>query len=260
MNASLTDVDLLEYLLSGYERGARMQISTPQGTIEIKPTPRQLKCDKCSNHYEFINKIGFVCLHCKKAPSRFQILISEKAKPGQRKGRLTFVYSNKRQQVLSSFELAQELIGEIQYEVEHGTFDPSKYRKKDQKDFWITSLLDEFEKAKVGEKTPHKMSLVIDTQFPIAPSYESTYRWYIQLHRDFWQNRDVRDIKKKDLGEYVQRLKTIEKRKGGKLHSNSVKKIYDHFLVFLNWLKEQKEIISTLIAVQNKWFKRTQSL
>lgn len=210
---NLTHNMLVDYLLSDYQKGGRMQISTPQGTIEIKPTPRQLKCDKCENPYEFINKIGFVCLPCKKVPTRFQILVSEKAKPGQRKGRLTFIYTNKRQQVLSSFELAQDLLGEIQYEVEHGTFDPTKYRKKEQKEFWISSLLDEFEMGKVGEKQKRNLSLTVTLRSPIAPSYESSYRWYIKLHREFFGNKDVRDIRKKGLFEYVEWLKTVEKKK-----------------------------------------------
>jgi len=83
------------------------------------------------------------------------------------------LYSDHRGHTLDSYNLALETLTRINSEIKDGLFDPSKYFKKTQMEFYTNAKLDECYKRKVKD---------------IAPSYVATFKKHIETAREFfWQ-------------------------------------------------------------------------
>jgi len=178
------------------------------------------KCPVCGNCFEHYPRLGFICKNCKTIPKKFFIDIHYK---GQRKK----IYSDKRGHPLDSYNLALETSHYISTEIKDGTFDPSKYDKKIQSEFYIkTKLIEYYEKKKED----------------IAPSYLGTFKKHIDTAIQFFGNTDVRDIKKINLIKYKDYLESKN------LSNKTIKNYIDNLRAFFNYLKNELELITEVPA------------
>ena len=203
------DSDLIYHLLKSEESGGgNMKI---RGKIKTKE-----KCPNCKGQFDHIFKLGFICKKCNTQPRRFYVDLSCK---GQR----IKIYSDHRGHPLDSYSLALETLTRVNSEIRDGCFDPSKYIKKAQMEFYTKTRLDEYLERKLKD---------------IAPSYVSTFKKHIKTAKEFFGIMDVREIRKIHLVNYSESLK------GKGLSPKTVKNYLDTFRAFMNYLKNNLEIIS----------------
>jgi integrase len=201
----LTDLNILRILLEK-QQGAKMA-----GHIRAKG-----KCPICGKAFVEIHKIGFLCLEHQTVPKRFYVDL-----PWQ--GQRIRVFSDKTGQVLDSYDRADKLSDRIGEALEDHTFDPSHYVTAEASKFYAENLLDRFEKDKIDN---------------IAPSYKKDYRRMINIARDFFKKTDVREIRKVNVIDFQKHCREKFSWKEKTLKNN-----LDLFKVFMNWLKNDLEII-----------------
>jgi integrase len=211
-NDYLTDLSAMSYLV---QEDRKMK-------SVIRPISRQTRCPKCLNKFKHFPKLGYICPECKTIPTRFYIDIHWNGKRPR-------ICSDKTGQALDTYERAFNLLSQIRGEISNHTFDPTKYVAGDIKKFLADYLLDKF----LEEKSQS-----------IAPSYTG-YKKYVERHKSFFKNIDVREIRKHNLKEYLRWLKTQKKSNGKNLRSKSIENIYDNFLTFMRWL-EDEDIVKPL--------------
>ena len=194
----------------------------------IRPISRQMRCPKCGKKFQHFPKFGYVCFECQTKPDRFYIDIFWQ---GSRKS----VCSDKQGIALDSYDRAFNLLSTIQGEIDNHTFDPSRYVASDLKHFWASTLLSKFEE----EKKPS-----------LAPSYVKDFERYILAAKEFFDNKDVREIRKKDLVEFKKFVTDGYTAKGRSLHitrkGKTVKNYLDVFRTFLIYLKNDLEILQVV--------------
>ena len=137
----LTDIESIGYLLVPGTGEKKMK-----GTI--RPISRQRKCPKCHQKFLHIPKLGYGCPKCHTVPNRFFIDLHIKGH-----GRIS-ICSDKSGQTLDSYQRAFNLLGHIQYEIDNHTFDVSKYKKSELKEFYVANLLDKFLDFKIASIAP----------------------------------------------------------------------------------------------------------
>ncbi len=187
--ATLTDIESILYLL---EEGEKEKM---KGTVRPKG-----KCRECGNAFEAVKKLGFICTACKILPTRFYIDLPHK---GQR----IRIFSDKQGQPLDSYQRATKLLSSINTALDEHTFDPSKYVRADLEKFWVQNVLGRFLEHKIDS---------------IAPSYQKDYRRIVELAKNHFKTKDVREIRKIDIIGYKEHVeKTL------KLSGKSVKNILD---------------------------------
>ena len=223
---SLTDIDDINYLLFK-EEGEKMK-----GTIRTKE-----KCPVCRQLFTHIPKLGFICSEHKTMPNRFFIDVYF--------GRQIKIYSHKNGLLLSSYDLALETLKHVHYEIRNHTFDPSKYVKAEisrfQCDNLITRLL--FFKGVIDSKG----DLIKDgDNSSIAPSYRKDYKRMLEMAKVFFKGSDVRELRKIHISEYWQHLQETNR-----YSDKTIKNILDLFKTFLNYVKEELEIINTVPSFPN---------
>ena len=210
----LTNPELLDYLLC---KGNKGEGYTLKG--KIRPISRQRKCPVCGQKYTEFPRLGYICKDCKTMPNRFMIDLHWD-------GKRIRICSDKYGMPLDSYQRAYNIQSKINAEINEHTFDPSKYVKSEQQKFWMSNLLDEFLKVKLPN---------------IAPSYISTYRKYVERHKNFFGFKDVRDVVKKDIIDYINHLKqetyTKQKDKPTHLSEKSIKNIINNLRTFFLWVK-----------------------
>lgn len=173
-------------------------------------------CPVCGKHFEHFPKLGFICEKCKTKPKKFFIDISYK---GQR----VKVYSDRMGHILDSYNLTLETSYYINTEIRDGSFDPSKYVRKVQAEFYAKKKLQEYFE---------KMSKTI------APSNKFTFRKHIEMAKQFFGNTDVREIRKVNLIKYTEHLQELG------LAQKTVKNYLTTLKAFMNHLKNNLELIS----------------
>jgi integrase len=202
----LTDLNILRILLEK-RQGAKMA-----GHIRAKG-----KCPICGKPFAEIRKIGFLCLEHQTVPKRFYVDL-----PWQ--GQRIRVFSDKTGQVLDSYDRAEKLSDRIGEELEDHTFDPSNYVTAEASKFYAQNLLDRFEKDKIDS---------------IAPSYKKDYRRMIRIAKEFFRKTDVREIRKVNVIDFQKYC-----REAFSWKEKTLKNSMDLFKVFMNWLKNDLEIIT----------------
>jgi len=212
----LTHEDKLIYYLLNAEgsRGISMM-----GTVRVKGT-----CPVCHKPFKLIEqsgkKIGYICPKHLTIPERFFIDINWN-------GKRVKIYSDKTGQVLDSLDRANRLLVKINSEIEDHSFDSSKYVKKEEKDFWASTLLDRFYKDKIGS---------------ISPSRLSHYKRYTEVAKEYFKKKDIRELRKLDIINYKNYLIEnyySEQPKQGK----TLKNVMDHFKTFLTYCLREYEIL-----------------
>ena len=221
ITASLTNAEVVAYLLNATWSNEKMP-----GTIRTKE-----KCPKCRRLFEHIEKIGYICREHQTIPQRFFVDIFYDH-------RQIKIYSHKSGLVLSSYDLAVETLRHIQYEIRNKTFDPSRYIKAEINQFQCDTLIEKFLLFKGIINIDGKLIRDGD-KGAIAPSYRKDYKRMLEIAKEFFKGRDVRDIRKVHITDYWQHL-----RDNYIYSKKTIKNILDLFKTFLNYLKEELEIIS----------------
>lgn len=181
----------------------------------------QKKCPLCKKRFAPVHGksgalIGLICLEHKIPPDRFYLDLHHQ-------GERYLIFSDRKGRILDSFSAVLYVQREISREIEDHTFDPSKYVKRKQQEFWVCKLLDRFKEFKKPE---------------IAPSWWKDYLRMIGLARDFFGPADVREIRKMDLIKYKEHLEASHS-----YSSKSLKNILDHFRSFLRYCWKELELI-----------------
>lgn len=210
----LTDIEFIKYLLTSEDNGQKMK-----GVI--RPISRQTNCPACNKKFQHIRKLGYACPSCKTVPNRFRIDIHFS-------GERYFICSDKQGQPLDSFQRAMKLQSHIQTEIDNHTFDPSKYIKSEQREYYVMNLCDKF------------LNFKIDS---LAPSYQKDYKRMVNIAKDYFKTIDVRDIRKLDVINYKEHLD-----KNYTFSGKTKKNILDLFKTFLNYCRNDLEIIDTVPA------------
>jgi integrase len=212
MNNPLTNLDDLQYLLAILqEEGKKMvgKIRTNEG------------CPVCQQPFSHIPKVGYVCISHRTVPKRVYLDLHHQ---GQR----IRIFSDKQGQVLDPYQRGLNLQAKITYEIENHSFDPSKYIRQEAEKFWVTNLLDQFQAFKLPS---------------IAPSYQKDYRRMIKVAKEFFQTKDVRDLRKLDLINYKDYME-----KKFSIKPKTVKNFLGLFRTFLRWCKNDAEVIENYPA------------
>jgi integrase len=204
----LTDLNVLRILLE------KRQETKMAGHIRAKG-----KCPICGKAFVEVTGLGFLCFEHKTIPERFYVDLPWK-------GERIRIFSDTTGQVLDSYSRAEKIRRRIESELEDHSFDPARYVTAEASKFYTSNLLRNFLKEK--KKT-------------IAPSYESHYTRIITIAGDFFKNQDVREIRKLDIVNFAAHCREsfIWKEK-------SVKNTVDIFKTFMNWLKEDLEVITAV--------------
>ncbi|MBF0466880.1 MAG: site-specific integrase [Nitrospirae bacterium] len=181
----------------------------------IRPIGRQSKCPNCNIPFEHVVKLGYICKKCRVTPTKFCIDISWS-------GKRVRIYADKQGMPLDTYQRAINLQSKIQYEIDNHIFDIAQYSKADLKKYWAITLLDHFYEGKIKS---------------VAPSYIRAYGIHVRRHKEFFKNIDVREIRKIDIINYKEHLQTLE------IKDKTVKNTIDNFKTFMNWLKNDLELI-----------------
>lgn len=192
---------------------------------KIRPISRQRNCPACNEAFDYTSDMGYFCTNCLDEfggyikPDRFFIDLWHE-------GKRIFICSDKTGQPLDTYERAVRLQSHIDVEIENHAFDPSKYTKAEQKEFYATTVLDRFLSSKIKD---------------IAPSYQRGYNQYVNIAKDFFKTADVRDLRKKDIVGYKEFLENK-----GTLSAKTIKNMLDLFKTFLRYCKSELEMIDVI--------------
>lgn len=178
-----------------------------------------LECE--SEFIEIGGKDGYICPKgCGTTPKRFYLDVHFK---GQR----FRIFCDGQGKPLDTYDRAFSLLARINYDIEHYTFDPSKYVKAEQESFYCSTLLDQYLEYKLNS---------------LAPSYHINFKRHIRLAKGFFNTKDVREIRKFDLIIYQRHLQ----QSFPKISNKTIKNIMDTFKAFLNYLKNDLEVITSV--------------
>jgi integrase len=202
---------------------------------KVRVPQRSMNCKKCGDPFEDIGRKGFVCPNCMTVPSRYYLDIFYK-------GERVRVFCDKQGSPLDTHERAFDLLAHINYEVNDHSFDPTKYIKSEQKEFYVSTQLERYSEYKVGS---------------LAPSYQTDFKRYIRLAKEFFNAKDVREMRKSDIMKYQKNLED-----NFDYSNKTIKNIMEVFKAFLNYLKNDMELITTVpnfpdIEIETKpikWF------
>lgn len=194
-------------------------MSNGHGVIRVSDSQKCLKCGGSFKRVilKGVNSLAFRCPDCLTVPVRYYLDIHNS-------GIRIRVFSDKQGRPLDSLSRAVDLLSHIKYEIETHIFDSSKYQKSEQKAFYASIKLHEYLEYKI--------------KF-LAPSYQADFRRYVERAKDFFKTMDVREIRRIDLINYQAYLqKTFD------LNNKTIKNIMDVFKAFMNYLKNDLELIS----------------
>ena len=144
----------------------------------------QKKCPKCYGSFVHRERVGFICPDCLTVPSRFYLDFYHDGQHYQ-------IFSDRKGKVLDAYSSVLFLQREVSREIEAHAFDPSRYVRRKQAEFWTSAVLDRFLEYKLKE---------------VAPSNQKDYRRHVNLAKGFFGFTDVREIRKMDIIKYKESL------------------------------------------------------
>lgn len=191
--------------------------------VKLKGTIRTKECcPKCGKDFMHYPKLGFVCPECKTVPKKVFIDLYHKGY-----GRVK-IYSDKQGQPLDTYSRALSLQETITSELKTGTFNPANYVKKEQKQFWCTTLLDQMYEDRIGN---------------IAPSNKNGYKRMVEIEKAYFGTKNVKDIINYDIINFDKYLLEVGyKDNGGYANANTRNKILEHFKSFMNYCIIDRQI------------------
>jgi len=182
---------------------------------KIRVLRRNSRCPKCGDFFEDIGIKGYVCPNCLTVPERFYLDINYR---GQRPR----IFSDKQGKPLDTFNRAFDLQAHISYEIDDGSFDPSKYIKSEQKEFYFSNRYDSWLKGKEND-----MAKGI-----LAPSTLKAYRVYSRKYYiPFLKNDDIRDIRSGRIEQFFRQLPVSLSSKYIKCLVNTLENFFNAMLV-----------------------------
>lgn len=188
-----------------------------RGTIRTKE-----RCPKCGEDFMLFPKLGFVCPQCKTVPKKVFIDLYH-----QGYGRVK-IYSDKQGHPLDTYSRAMSLQETITTELKTGKFNPANYVKKEAKQFWCTTLLDEMHADRIGN---------------IAPSNKKDYTRMVNIEKAYFGTTNVKDIINYDILNFNRYLEnTGYNGNGGYKNANTRSKILQHLKSFINYCITDRQI------------------
>ena len=173
------------------------------------------KCPKCGKSFQELPGIALFCPKCKTTPRRFYIDLTWQ-------GKRIRVYSDKQGNPLSSYEQAKRLASVIELEIQNKTFDPSKYVKKDFKNFLFENYIQKWIDFSQDRLKPSSFK----TRKVIASKYLIPY----------FKSKDIREIRTSDIQDFYSALKKK------KLSSKTIYNIFAELKALLNFAKKREDI------------------
>ena len=177
---------------------------------------RNSKCPACGNEFDTIDERGYICPGCHTTPKRFYLDVHYR-------GKRVRIFCDRQGRPLDTNQRAYDLLAHINFEIENNRFDPSIYLKAEQKEFYASTKLDEYLNHKINS---------------IAPSYQTDFKRYIRIAKEFFGTGDIREVRKIDLINYQTYLQ-----QNFTISNKTIKNILDVFKAFLNYLKTDLEVI-----------------
>lgn len=165
------------------------------------------------------------------------------------------LYSDKMGRTLNSYAYAQDVLTGIRYEQNQRTFDPTKYVKKDLKNFLFETRIEEWYQGKVKEVAKGNL----------AVSYTGKLRCYKDTYYlPCFKGRDIRDIRTYDIYNFydnipLQNHKDKEKKISLKYIKNIMNALENFFNMLhkLDYIKERPGFpIITVDRKAPKWIDR----
>jgi len=207
--------EIVAFLLSGGE-------CIVKGKIPIYPHPRETRCPICQLKFEHIPELGYVCRPHFTRPNRYRIYV---------KGEL--IYNDEKGGTLDSYKRANELLHQITREIKDHTFEISRYVKCEQKKFYIVNLIKDYQTYKLSD---------------VAPSNKATFKHDCALAADYFKTLDVRDLRKKQLTDYLtDRLRVVYA--NCKTQHNKMRS----FMAFLSWCRDNEIIPNVPPIPEIEW-------
>lgn len=189
------------------------------GVIRLRD--RDLKCPVCGDAFVCIDERGFICPDCQTTPKRFYLDINYR-------GKRVRIFCDRQGKALDTNQRAYDMLAHVRVEIENHTFDSSSYVKSEQEEYYVMNLCKRF------------LNFKIDS---IAPSYQKDYKRIIGTIKDYYTTTDVRDLRKIHIINFKEYLE-----KEFSLSGKSVKNILDLLKTFLNYCRNDIEIINTVPA------------
>ena len=180
---------------------------------------RNSRCPACGNDFKLIDALGYLCPDCHTFPERFYLDIHYM-------GKRVRIFCDRQGKPLDTNQRVYDLLAHINFEIENNSFDPSIYIKAEQKELYISVKLDEYLNHKINS---------------LAPSYQTDFKRYVGIAKKFFGTRDIREIRKIDIINYLNYLQ-----ENLNVSNKTVKNIVDVFKAFLNYLKNDLEIIQVV--------------
>jgi len=175
-SVTLTDAEIIFYLLSSTERGTDMK-----GIVRARGT-----CSECRGPFEQVKKLGFICPECKIIPTRFFLDLFYE-------GKRIKIYSDKQGEVLDSYQRALNLLSSINSELKDHTFDPSKYIRGELERFYFSTTAEKWLKEKQSDVDQGLRAL----------SYTKELKAYNEKYFvPFFGDKDIREIRRYHIDEF----------------------------------------------------------
>jgi len=194
--------DLLNVVGKGEPARQRVRIKTKE------------KCPKCNKAFEE-TPVGLFCLKCKTRPRRYYIYLSWK-------GRKIKIYSTKDGQPLTSWEQAKRLCSVIEHEIEVNIFDPSKYVKKDFKEFLFENYIKKW---------------LSFSETRLKPStFKDRKRIALNILVPFFKGQDIREIKAAHIQDFYLSLQNRQ------ISRKTIWNIFAELKAFLNFARKREDI------------------
>ncbi len=188
----------------------------------IRLRDRDSKCPVCGDAFVYVDEHGFACPSgCQTTPNRYYLDIHYK-------GKRVRIFCDTQGKGLDTNQRTYDMLAHVRVEIENHTFDPSRYVKSEQEEYYVMNLCKRF------------LNFKIDS---IAPSYQKDYKRMINIAKDYFKTVDVRDLRKIHIINFKEHLE-----KKFNLSGKSIKNVLDLFKTFLNYCRYDIEVIVTVPA------------
>jgi hypothetical protein len=196
-------------------------MSNGHGVIRV---PNNQRCPKCNGLFRRVIlknafNIAYRCPDCLTIPTRYYLDIHYK-------GERPRIFSDRQGMPLDTLQRAIDLLSHINYEIGNHSFDQSRYVRSEQKEFYVMNLCERFLNFKLNS---------------IAPSYQKDYKRMVGKIKGYYTTTDIRDLRKIHIINFKEHLE-----KEFNLSGKSIKNIMDLFKTFLNYCKNDIEMITSV--------------
>ena len=178
------------------------------------------KCRTCGGPFHYAPRLGFTCpLHGDQEPKKLYLYFRWQGKQYK-------IYSH-HGRPLRNDDLTFDLASQISKEIKAKSLDLSKYIEREQEEYFCSNLLDRFQEKKLPT---------------LAPSHQQHYRCMISRAREFFKQKDVRELRGRDIEDYRDNLIKLG------ISPKTLKNHLDNLRTFFFWCKDKQEMIPKIPA------------